>query len=215
MTAPEFLFDGPGDETLTVALAHGAGAPMSSPFMAAFAEGLAGEGFRVARFEFPYMAERRRTGKKKPPDRAPVLLETWREVIDALGPANLVIGGKSLGGRIASQVVHEMETARGGLPGIAGLVCLGYPFHAPGKPASEERLRHLAALSTPTLICQGTRDTLGNAEDVKGYDLSPAVQIHWLDDGDHGFKPRKASGLTEKDNWEDAIRAVATFLKGL
>ncbi|MFQ5764741.1 MAG: alpha/beta family hydrolase [Rhodospirillales bacterium] len=215
MTVPEFLFDGPGDSALTVALAHGAGALMSSPFMAAFAEGLGAEGYRVARFEFPYMAERRRTGKKKPPDRAPVLLETWRAVVGALGPANLVIGGKSLGGRVASQVVHEMEAARGGLPGIAGLVCLGYPFHAPGKPASDERLRHLAALSTPTLICQGTRDTLGNAADVQGYELSPAVSVHWLEDGDHGFKPRKASGLTEADNWENAIEAVAQFLRGL
>lgn len=215
MTAPAFLFDGPGDAPLTVALAHGAGAPMSSPFMAAFAEGLAAGGYRVARFEFPYMAERRRTGTKRPPDRAPVLLETWRAVVGALGPGNLVIGGKSLGGRIASQVAYEMETAHGGLPGIAGVVCLGYPFHAPGKPASDERLRHLAALSTPTLICQGTRDTLGDADDVAGYALSPAVRVHWLEDGDHGFRPRKASGLTEAGNWENAIDAVAQFLRGL
>jgi len=215
MTAPEFLFDGPADAPLTVALAHGAGAPMESPFMNAFAEGLAAHGHRVARFEFPYMAERRLTGKKKPPDRATVLLETWRAVIAQLGPANLVIGGKSMGGRIASMVVHEMESARGGLPGVAGLVCLGYPFHGPGKPAAPERLGHMATLATPTLICQGTRDTLGNAREVGGYALSAAVRVHWLEDGDHGFKPRKASGLTEAGNWADAIEAIQAFLRGL
>ena len=206
MAAPDFVFDGPPEAPLTIALAHGAGAPMDSPFMAAFAEGLAAAGFRVARFEFPYMAARRLTGTRRPPDRAPVLLEAWRAVIAALGPGRLVIGGKSLGGRMASLVADQA--------GVRGLVCLGFPFHAPGKPATE-RIRHMAALATPTLILQGARDRLGNAHEVAGYDLARAVRVHWLADGDHGFTPRRASGLTEGRNWDEAIAEIAGFVSSL
>ena len=211
LRSPDFLFDGPADAPLTVALAHGAGAPMDSPFMAAFAEGLAAAGFRVARFEFAYMADRRRTGVRRPPDRAPVLLETWRAAVRTLGPERLVIGGKSLGGRTASVIADEAQ--------VRGLVCLGYPFHppghAPGKAATAERLAHLADIRTQTLICQGTRDALGSREDVKSYKLSGAVRLHWLEDGDHGFKPRKSSGRSEAENRRDAIAAVVAFAKGL
>ncbi|PPR66787.1 MAG: hypothetical protein CFH02_01621, partial [Alphaproteobacteria bacterium MarineAlpha3_Bin1] len=109
---PSLFYNGPqlktGDAPLTVALAHGAGAPMDSPFMEAFAEGLAQAGFRAARFEFPYMVDRRDTGIKKPPNRAPILLDAWRDVIGEIGADTLVIGGKSMGGRIASMVAVEM-----------------------------------------------------------------------------------------------------------
>ena len=204
---PPLLLDGPDDAPLTIALAHGAGAAMDSPFMAAFAEGLAAGGFRVARFEFPYMTARRETGTKRPPDRAPVLLDSWRQVIETLGREKLVIGGKSMGGRIASMVADDM--------GVRGLVALGYPFHGPGKPMNPDRLAHLENLKTPALFCQGARDTLGNAEDVAGYALSPAISVHWLEDGDHGFKPRKASGLTEDGNRRSALQAIVSFLEGL
>lgn len=202
MTA-EYLFDGPKGAALTVALAHGAGAPMDSPFMAAFGEGLAEKGFRVCRFEFPYMAARRKTGSRKPPDRAPVLLDFWRGVVVDLGAASLVIGGKSLGGRIASMVADET--------GVRGLVCLGYPFHPPGKPVGG-RIDHLRAIRTPTLILQGERDPFGTSGEVAGYDLAPAVRVHWLADGDHGFKPRAASGRTEAANWAEGIDVAASFL---
>ncbi len=201
---PDLLYNGPKDAPLTVALAHGAGAPMDSPFMAVFAEGLAHAGFRAARFEFPYMADRRETGIKKPPDRGPVLLDAWRGVIDALGPESLVIGGKSMGGRIASMVADET--------GVRGLVCLGYPFHGPGKPMNPDRLAHLEDLKTRALFCQGTRDTLGGRDDVETETLSEAITVHWLEDGDHGFKPRKASGLTEAENRQSAIAAIVRFL---
>ncbi len=207
MSAPHLLLDGPPDALVTIALAHGAGAPMDSPFMHDFAGGLAEYGYLVARFEFPYMAGRRQTGRKKPPDRAPVLIDTWRAVIDELGSANLVIGGKSMGGRIASIVADEA--------GVRGLVCLGYPFHAPGKEPAAERLDHMKTIETPTLICQGTRDTFGSRDEVTGYKLSPAVSLHWLEDGDHGFKPRKASGLSEEENWNSAIAAIAGFARDL
>ncbi len=204
----EFLFDGPPDARRGVILAHGAGAPMDSPFMAAFAGGLGMAGLRVARFEFPYMARRRDDGRRRPPDRAPVLIECWCAAVDALHRTGilrgrLVIGGKSMGGRIASLIADGA--------GVSGLVCLGYPFHPPGRPG-RARVDHLGSLRTPTLIVQGERDKLGTREDVAGYTLSSAIRLHWLADGDHGFRPRKASGRTEAQNWEEGIRAVAEFV---
>lgn len=212
MSVPDLILDGPAGASCTIALAHGAGAPMDSAFMAAFAEGLAGKGFRVARFEFPYMAERRTAGKKKPPNRMPVLMETWAAAVAALGgPDKVVVGGKSMGGRVASLLAADLEAR--GTP-VKGLVCLGYPFHPPGKPENT-RVAHLETLKTPTLICQGERDSLGNRDDVAGYTLSKAIALHWLGDGDHGFKPRKKSGLTEDGNWAEAVDAIAGFVGGL
>lgn len=200
------LLDGPAGADVTIALAHGAGAPMDSEFMQVFAERLGADGFRVVRFEFPYMAARRRTGRKKPPDRLPQLIETWRAVIRGLGPDNLVIGGKSMGGRVASLVADEA--------GVRGLVCLGYPFHAPGREPGPNRLEHLENLKTPALICQGTRDALGSRDEVAGYRLSRAIRLHWLEDGDHGFKPRKSSERTEDQNWRQAAAAIGQFITG-
>src|SRR4029077_21118525 len=128
------------------------------------AEGVASRNVRVARFEFPYMAARRTEGKGGAPDREPVLLDTWRVVVAQLGGgAKLVIGGKSMGGRIASMVADEV--------GAAGLVCLGYPFHPPGD-ANRLRTRHLEKIRTPALILQGMRDSFGRPEEVAKYQLS-------------------------------------------
>ena len=197
-----YLIDGPGDAP-TLVLAHGAGAPMDHPWMERVAALLASEGVRTVRFEFPYMAARRTTGKRPGPNPSKVLEAAWREVIDDLGAEGLVIGGKSLGGRIASMVAEEA--------GGAGVVCLGYPFHPPGKP---DRLRtaHLEAIHTPVLILQGERDTFGRREEVEGYALSERVRVHWLPDGDHGLKPRKASGWTEAENLAEAVREAARFV---
>ena len=204
----DLLFDGPEDAPLTVVLAHGAGAPMNTPFMNEVARGLAADGFRVARFEFPYMRARRQAGKRGgAPDREPILRNSWKEVVDKLGGGKrLVIGGKSMGGRIASMVADEV--------GARGLVCLGYPFHSPGRP---EKLRtaHLETLSTPALIVQGTRDAFGTQEDVAGYRLSPAIRVVWLEDGDHSWKPRASSGRTETQNMTEALTAMRTFLATL
>ena len=175
--------------------------------MAAFAEGLSARGHRVVRFEFPYMAWRRATGRKRPPDRAPLLVDTWKAVIAHLGTADLVIGGKSLGGRVAAMVADR--------EGVRGLVCLGYPFHAPGRAADPKRLDHMRTMRTPTLILQGARDTLGSAADVAGYALSPALRIHWLADGDHGFAPRRGAGRSQRQNWDEAIEAAAAFVAAL
>lgn len=206
MTGPAFLFDGPDDAPLTLALAHGAGAPMDSPFMQAVAEGVAAKGYRVARFEFPYMAKRRDDGRKRPPDRADVLLAAWRDVVGRLGPERLVIGGKSMGGRIASMIADGAA--------VCGLVCLGYPFHPPGNPQNL-RVEHLSTMRTPTLILQGERDPFGTPPEVSRYDLAPAIRVEWIADGDHSFKPRKSSGRTERQNRQDAIDRVAAFLATL
>lgn len=200
------IFDGPARAALTVALAHGAGAPMDTPFMTFFAKGLAQRGYRVARFEFPYMAARRTEGKKKPPDRQPVLLDTWRAVITELGADRLVIGGKSMGGRMASLIADEAQ--------VKGLLCLGYPFYGAGRK-DKPRTEHLRALKTPTLICQGTRDPMGDHEAVTALPLSPAIRLHWAPDGDHDLKPRKASGLTHAQNLTAALDAATTFLEEL
>jgi predicted alpha/beta-hydrolase family hydrolase len=160
----------------------------------------------VARFEFPYMAHKRSTGQKRPPDREPVLRETWLQVVNRLGRERLVIGGKSMGGRIASLVADEA--------GVAGLVCLGYPFHPTGKP-EQLRVAHLRELRTPTLILQGTRDPFGGREEVQAYGLSPAITVHWLEDGNHDLAPRKASGRTTEQNWQEAIATLVAFVNGL
>ncbi len=203
----DLLVDGPADAAATLVLAHGAGAPMDSGFMAAIARGIAARGIRVARFEFPYMRARRESGARRPPDREPALRARWLEIVDRLGGgAGLVIGGKSLGGRIASLVADDA--------GARGLVGLGYPFQAPGRPAGS-RIAHLATLRTPALIVQGTRDPFGGPAAVASYELSPSILVTWIDDGDHSFKPRARSGRTAAQNLAAAVDAVADFVDAL
>ncbi|HWZ85966.1 MAG TPA: alpha/beta fold hydrolase [Thermoanaerobaculia bacterium] len=203
----DLLIEGPPDAARTIVLAHGAGGPMDSPFMNRVSAGLAARGVCVVRFEFPYMARRRTEGKRGAPDRPPVLLAAWKDVVARLGGGErVIVGGKSLGGRIASMIADEV--------GARALVCFGYPFHPPGDPA-RLRTAHLAALRTPALILQGTRDAFGTREDVAGYALSAAIRVHWLEGGDHSFKPPARSGRTEKENVEEAIAAAAQFIEGL
>lgn len=192
-----FLFDGPPDAGVTILLAHGAGAPMDSAWMNASTKALAATGLRVARFEFDYMAARRGTGGRKPPPRAEMLRSEYEAAVDALDTAGLTaIGGKSMGGRVASMVADKLHA--GGK--IAGLFCLGYPFHPVGKP-DQPRTAHLADLRTPTLIMQGTRDPFGTRREVQDYALSNLIEIFWLEDGDHDLKPRKSvSGFTAADH---------------
>ena len=141
---------------------------MDHEWMEAVAEGLAAAGIRVVRFEFPYMASRRTDGKRRSPDRPAVLEQTWRDRIAEFGGgSSLFIGGKSMGGRVASMVADSEH--------VRGLVCLGYPFHPPGKP-EKTRTEHLAELSTPALIVQGERDPFGTRDDVAGYTLSKSIQ---------------------------------------
>ena len=203
----DFLLDGPADGVATLLLAHGAGAPMDAPALTSLAEALASQGLRVARFEFGYMAARR-SGPRKPPPKAERLLPEFRAAVEALAaPGPLIIGGKSMGGRVASLLADELH----GDGRIAGLLCFGYPFHPPGKP-EQRRTHHLAELKTPTLICQGTRDPFGTREEVAGYGLSDRIELLWLEDGDHDLKPRKrVTGLSHADHVAAAAKAARAW----
>ena len=206
--AQKFLIDGPDKSKCSILLAHGAGAPMDSPAMTAIAKSLAEAGFRVARFEFDYMASRRTSSARKPPPRAETLCPEYVASIAALkarGP--LIIGGKSMGGRVASMIADEVHVAGK----IAGLLCLGYPFHPVGKP-TQLRTAHLAGLETPALIVQGTRDPFGTREEVATYKLAKAIKILWLEDGDHDLRPRKAvSGFSLADHLKTMAATAAAW----
>jgi len=202
------IHDGPSNASVCVLLAHGSGAGMDSPALQTIAHGLAKAGFKVVRFEFPYMQTIRKTGKRRPPDRAPILLEHFREEIRACGhqPDQIVLAGRSMGGRMASMIADEFE--------VMALVCLGYPFHPPRKP-DKLRTEHLEDLATPTLVLQGERDDFGNVDEVAGYRLSKSIAVTWVPDGDHGFKPRKSSGHTEQGNLDFAVGKFVEFVNAI
>lgn len=200
-------------------LAHGAGAPMTSPFMETIAAMLAARGIAVARFEFPYMAARRDGGKNRPAPKAETLAAAYIAAVQRLTAsapdattAPLLIGGKSLGGRVASLVADELHAAGR----IAGTVVLGYPFHPPGMP---EKLRtaHLADMKAPMLIVQGERDPFGGRDEIEAMTaagaLAPSIALAWAADGDHDLGPRGNSGHTRKGNLTAAAAAVAAFTR--
>jgi len=189
----------------TFVFAHGAGAGQNSEFMQLMAEGLAKHNINVLRFNFAYMQLAEELGKRRPPDRADKLLAHFRSVLSNVdNHLPVFIGGKSMGGRMASMLLQE-STAQ-------GCICMGYPFHPPGKP---EKLRtaHLESINKPVLILQGERDTFGTREEIGTYDLSVQVQLSYLVDGDHSFKPRKASGYTLDGHLNLAITQTVEFIK--
>ncbi|CAH6825872.1 Alpha/beta hydrolase [Vibrio chagasii] len=192
------------DNPITFIFAHGAGAGMDHEFMQSVAKGLAFKGIRVVRFNFPYMIKRAEDGKRRPPDRAPKLLEAYQEIIEQTDADKLVIGGKSMGGRMAS---HLSE-----LDKVAAMACLGFPFHPPGKPENYKG-EHLASLQKPCLILQGERDTFGKREEFVDFDLSDSIQVEFIPDGDHSFKPRKSSGYTEQQNIALTVEKLSAFIK--
>lgn len=198
------LFDGPDHAAITMVLAHGAGAGMEHVGMATLAHAFAERGVRVVRFEFAYM-HARREGRRPGPDRMPKLQACFREVIDSLhGP--VVIGGRSMGGRVATMIADEVEAR--------AVVAFGYPFHPPKKPENL-RTAHLEDLRTKTLIVQGERDPFGTPPEVAGYNLSEQIEMLWLEDGDHSLKPRKKSGFTLAQHVATAIDRAMAFLSEL
>ena len=205
----DLLHTGPDDGPLLL-LGHGAGAPMTSPFMELFAGLLAERGLATVRFEFAYMAARRTSGKRRPPPRAETLVPEYQAAVAETRqrwPSRpLLIGGKSMGGRVASYCADTLRAAGH----CIGLVCLGYPFHPTSKP-DHLRTDHLAALHCPALIVQGERDPFGSRAEVATYALSPAIRLHWASDGDHDLGPRGGSGHTRRGNLAAAAEAVATF----
>ncbi|MEZ8584627.1 alpha/beta fold hydrolase [Vibrio cyclitrophicus] len=192
------------DNPITFIFAHGAGAGMEHEFMQSVAKGLAFKGIRVIRFNFPYMIKRAEDGKRRPPDRAPKLLEAYQEIIEQVDADKLVIGGKSMGGRMAS---HLSEVDK-----VAAMACLGFPFHPSGKP-EKYKGEHLAELEKPCLILQGERDTFGKREEFADFELSGSIRVEFIPDGDHSFKPRKSSGYTEQQNIALTVEKLSAFIK--
>lgn len=189
----------------TFVFAHGAGAGQNSEFMQLMAKGIVEHEINVVRFNFAYMQLAQESGKRRPPDRADKLLSQFTELLNQIDNSlPIFIGGKSMGGRIASMLLEE-STAE-------GCVCMGYPFHPPGKP-EKLRTQHLLSINKPLLILQGERDTFGKREEIASFNLSQQIQVSYLADGDHSFKPRKASGHNIEANLHKAIEHSAAFIR--
>lgn len=199
----EILWNRASDDAPVLVLAHGAGAPMDSEFMNLLAFSLVDQDVTVVRFEFPYMQHRRSDGRKRPPNRAPVLLDAFREIVADLGGADVYIGGKSMGGRMASLLACEQP--------VRGVLAFGYPFVPPGSK-KPPRIEHFPDMKAPMLICQGERDAFGGVGQVSRYDFDTGVSMAWISDGDHDFKPRKKSGQNWLDNIHDAASAARSFI---
>lgn len=207
----EMRTEGPEGAPCQLLLAHGAGAPMTSPFLETVTRLLTERGLCVSRFEFAYMAARRTDGKRRPPPRAERLVDEYVSAVKTLrarmlSTQMLLIGGKSMGGRVASLCAEQLHCDGE----ISGLVCLGYPFHPPGKPETR-RTAHLKTLGCPALIIQGERDPFGRRSEVEAYALAPTIRFHWAGDGDHDLGPRGKSGFTRAGNLAATADAVAVF----
>ena len=196
--------------TAALVLAHGAGGGQKSRFMVEAANAFAARGIAVATFDFPYMAQGRSV-----PDKPAVLEAHWRDVIEEarshppFSGLPLFIGGKSMGGRIASQVAAQQ------VAGITGLVYLGYPLHPPGRP-EQRRDRHLPDIKEPMLFVQGTRDQFGTADEIRALlpGLNPRAALFEVQDGDHSFKVRvKVTGKKEAAVLTEVFDTVTGFIQ--
>jgi predicted alpha/beta-hydrolase family hydrolase len=192
-----------------VLLAHGAGADMHATVLTTVADALADAKIPSLRFNFPYKAAGRRS-----PDRPPALEAAVREAREALAkaarvpPERVVLGGRSMGGRIGSMVAA--------VDGALGVALLGYPLHPPGKPENL-RVEHLPKLTMPVLFASGTRDAFGTPDELKRHakKIKGPVTFYWIESGDHGFKPLKSSGLTPADALRGVAEAVVSFVASL
>lgn len=194
---------------IAVLLAHGAGANMQSEFMVAFAEGLAERGLATLRFNFPYLDG----DKRRPPDPTPVLQRTLMSAAALLraevAPEKLVIGGKSMGGRMASMVAAKGFACE-------GLLLLGYPLHPPKKPTSL-RTAHLPSIQTPTLFVQGTRDTLCDLDLLRPVleTMGKRARLHVVAGGDHSFDVLKSLKRSQADVRAEVMDVIAAWAEGL
>ena len=200
----------------TLVLGHGAGADQLSSFMVLFANGLSARGIDVLTFNFVYKEQGRGV-----PDQKAKLESCYRAVIEAalkqrkLKNNRLVIGGKSMGGRIASQVAAATAEEKDQLgDSISGLVFLGYPLHPPGNPA-KLRVEHLQSIRMPMLFVQGTRDSLGTPDEIRPFikKLSLPAQLYSIEGGDHSFKAPKKFGLTQDQIYEAAMDEIGRWVR--
>lgn len=189
----------------TVIFAHGAGADMSSEFIEQFSALLNERHLNVILFNFPYMQQRIIDGKRRPPNKMPVLCESYQHRIEQYQqPLPLFIGGKSMGSRVAATLAEQ--------PKVTGVYCLGYPFH-PQKQPQKLRLEPLQQTNKPVLIVQGDRDLLGNKDEILSYSLASNIQIAYLTDGDHDLKPRVKSGYTHQQHKVAAADLLVNFIQ--
>lgn len=196
------------DSVATLVLAHGAGAGQKSAWMVKAAHALAARGITVATFDFPYMA-----AGKKVPDRAPVLEAAWRVALDAVlaraegrASGRVFIGGKSMGGRIATHIAAQ------GVDGVSGVVLLGYPLHPPGQP-DKRRDAHLPQIKEPVLFVQGSADTFGTADEIRR--LLPTMQkatLHVVEGGDHSFRV-KGGAARVAAAFDEVIATVDSWIR--
>ncbi len=207
------LFVRPPEPSAMLAFAHGAGAGIEHPFMSDMAQRLAGRGIASFRYHFPYMEARALSGRRRPPDRPPVLVETVRAAVAKAGRLAdglpLLAGGKSMGGRMTSTAASEAP-----LPGVRGLVFFGFPLHAPGRPErAAERAAHLSGVALPMLFLQGTRDALARLDLIEDTcaSLGPLATLHRLDGADHSFRVLKRSGRTNEEAADDAADRVSAW----
>lgn len=204
-----------GSGKSVILLAHGAGAPSDSPYMNSLSFALASHGLTVIRFEFPYMKARREDGRKRPPGSALKLqsffVDEIRRVREMIGPERpLFIGGKSMGGRVASLVIasEALEAS------VSGAVCFGYPFHPPGRP-DKWRTEHFPNLNRPLCVLQGSRDPFGKREEVMAcQNVTLHAELHWLEGGDHDFKPLRSLGTTQQALITKAAGEAGRFMMG-
>lgn len=210
--SPEWQLHCAQQPIATLVLAHGAGAGQDSDFIQYFAKQLPTFGINVVTFNFAYMVKSQALGKARPPGRADKLIGEYASVLEAVKDMPecqnhpIWIGGKSMGGRIATMLMADGADCAGG-------IALGYPFHPPGKP-EKVRLAHFPDIRLPLTIVQGERDTFGNRDDIDSYALSPQIKVSLLTDGDHSFKPRKASGVTLEHNLAQARDLMVATIKG-
>lgn len=203
-----------GHEGPVLILAHGSGAPMDSGPMERLARALAGAGFRVRRFEFPFMRERRSGGKRRPPDRQPVLLAAWQQAIktvqaDEPDARQCWVGGRSLGGRMASLLLTPENRATE----AAGALAFGYPFHPPRKP-EQWRTGHFSDLCRPLWIAQGERDPFGKRVEVEAQmPFADRVHVEWVNDGDHELMPTRRSKRDPDQLLEGTAARARAFVR--
>ena len=190
--------------------AHGAGADMNSSFMDDMSALLLNRNISVMKFNFPYMDKRVQDGKRRPPDRMPVLLETLSQQLKGLASElPTFLGGKSMGSRVCATWLAQ--TDKSSFETILGLIAIGYPFHPIGKP-EKLRLAPLQENPRPALVIQGDRDKLGCETEIAGYDLPLSCKVKFMSDGDHDLKPRVKSGFTHQQHIERASALIEQFI---
>lgn len=202
----DYVIERPDNAQCRLVLAHGAGAGKNSDFMQHLSQLLVARNIEVVRFNFTYMQTIEHTGRRRPPEKADVMLTHFSELLNHLNTPSSIplwLGGKSMGGRMATMLVERTPAQ--------GAVVFGYPFHPPGKP-EKLRTEHLQQNGKPVHIFKGERDTFGTREETANFNLHSKVALHWLEDGDHSLQPRQKSGYTYPEHMQKVADATASIL---